>query len=150
MTAEAVMDLLGGLCLVCGAFFCLAAAVGIVRFPDVMTRMHAATKPSVFGLILVLLGVTLSLRDPKVFTLLSLAVLFQIMTAPVSAHLVSRTAHRGGLWDAEHAVVDELADDIARPDAAHRAGSAGRAPGHDAIPGAEGQDSQSADHGAGR
>ena len=51
------MDVLGALFLALGAFFCLAAAVGVVRFPDVMTRMHAATKPSVFGLILVLLGV---------------------------------------------------------------------------------------------
>jgi multicomponent Na+:H+ antiporter subunit G len=150
MTAEALMDLLGGLCLVCGAFFCLAAAVGVVRFPDVMTRMHAATKPTVFGLILVLLGVTLSLRDPKVFTLLTLAVLLQIMTAPVSGHLVSRTAHRGGHWDFDHAVVDELADDNARSAAAQRDGSAGEAPGDEAIPGTEGQDSHSARDGGGR
>lgn len=147
MTAEAVMNLLGGLCLVCGAFFCLAAAVGIVRFPDVMTRMHAATKPSVFGLILVLLGVTLSLRDPKVFTLLTLAVLLQIMTAPVSGHLVSRTAHRGGMWDADHAVVDELADDYARSDGAQWDGSAGQAPGDEAVPGSDGEESQPARNG---
>lgn len=114
MTLEQVLDFLGALCLVLGAAFCLAAALGLVRFPDPLTRMHAATKPSVFGLLLVLAGVALSLRDPKVFTLLTIAVLMQVMTAPVSGHLVSRTAHRSGQWDAEHAAVDELTDDQTR------------------------------------
>ena len=111
MNVELVLDYLGALSLAFGALFCLAAAIGLVRFPDPLTRMHAATKPSVFGLLLVLLGVTLTLRDPKVFTLLTFAVLMQVMTAPVSGHLVSRTAHRIDQWDAEHAVIDELADD---------------------------------------
>ncbi len=106
-----VLDYAGALALLAGALFCFAAALGLVRFPDVLTRMHAATKPSVFGLILLLTGVTLILRDPKVFTMLSLAVLMQVLTAPVSGHLISRSAHRSGQWDAEHAAVDELADD---------------------------------------
>lgn len=113
MTVEQVLDLSGALVIAVGAVFCLAAAVGLVRFPDVMTRMHAATKPSVFGLILVLLGVTLTVRDPGVFAMFALAVLMQMMTAPVSGHLVSRTAHLNGEWDAGGAVVDELAVDHA-------------------------------------
>lgn len=121
MTPELVMDYLGALCLALGAAFCLAAALGLVRFPDPLTRMHAATKPSVFGLLLLLGGVALSLRDAKVFTLLTIAVLMQVMTAPVSGHLVSRTAHRTGQWDAEHATVDELADDQANGAGALRA-----------------------------
>ena len=82
MTIEQILDLAGAVVIAVGAFFCLAAAIGLVRFPDVMTRMHAATKPIVFGLILVLVGVTLTLRDPKAFTLLGLAVLLQMLTAP--------------------------------------------------------------------
>lgn len=112
MTLDQGLDLAGAIVVALGAFFSLAAAVGLVRFPDVMTRMHAATKPSVFGLILILLGVILSLRDPKVAALLGLAVLFQVLTAPVSGHLVSRTAYRDGSWDAEHAVIDDLAPDL--------------------------------------
>ena len=96
MTAELVMDYLGALCLAAGALFALAAAVGLVRFPDPLSRMHAATKPAVFGLLLVLLGVALTLRDPKVITLVTFAVVMQVMTAPVSGHLVARTAHRTG------------------------------------------------------
>ena len=116
MSVDLVLDYLGALILAAGALFCLAAALGLVRFPDPLTRMHAATKPSVFGLLLVLLGVTLTLRDPKVFTLLTVAVLLQVMTAPVSGHLISRTAHRTGQWDAEHSALDELAADQATPD----------------------------------
>jgi len=116
VTADYFLDLAGGIALVLGAFFCLAAAVGLVRFPDVMTRMHAATKPSVFGLVLILVGVTLSLRDVAVVCLLVLAVTLQMLTAPVAGHLVSRTAYRNGIWDAEHAVVDDLAGDLANPE----------------------------------
>lgn len=116
MTIEQVLDLAGAVVIAIGAFFCLAAAVGLVRFPDVMTRMHAATKPIVFGLILVLVGVTLTLRDPKAFTLLGLAVLLQMLTAPVSGHLVSRTAYRDGDWDADSAVADDLATDAPQDD----------------------------------
>ena len=54
MNVELVLDYLGALSLAFGALFCLAAAIGLVRFPDPLTRMHAATKPSVFGLLLVL------------------------------------------------------------------------------------------------
>ncbi len=111
MSADDVLDLLGAVLFAAGALFALAAAVGLVRFPDVMSRMHAATKPAVFGLLLVLTGVSVTLRDPKPVCLLALAVLVQVMTAPVSGHLVSRTAHRTGQWDAESARLDELGDD---------------------------------------
>jgi multicomponent Na+:H+ antiporter subunit G len=65
----------------------------------------------VFGLLLVLLGVAFTLRSLAVFLLLTLAVLLQVMTATVSGHLVSRSAHRSGQWDSEHARLDELAAD---------------------------------------
>lgn len=110
-TPESAMDLLGAVVLALGALFSLAAGVGLVRFPDPVTRMHGATKPAVFGLLLVLAGVALILRDAKVTTLLTVAVIMQILTAPVSGHLVSRNAHRTGDWDAAGARIDELAAD---------------------------------------
>jgi multicomponent Na+:H+ antiporter subunit G len=115
-TPEAIMDILGAVVLAIGALFSLAAGLGLVRFPDPVTRMHAATKPAVFGLLLVLAGVALVLRDAKVTTLLSVAVMMQILTAPVSGHLVSRNAHRSDAWDADGAGIDELAADEASGD----------------------------------
>ena len=55
---------LAAACLVLGALLTLIAAIGILRFPDVLTRMHSATKPQVLGLLLILLGLGLRLRDP--------------------------------------------------------------------------------------
>jgi multicomponent Na+:H+ antiporter subunit G len=109
-TSESVLDVVGAVVLTVGALFSLAAGIGLVRFPDPITRMHAATKPAVFGLLLILAGVALVLRDLKVSTLLTVAVMMQILTAPVSGHLVSRNAHRGGDWDADGARIDELAE----------------------------------------
>ena len=107
-----LLDVVTAVLILGGSALALTAAIGVVRFPDTLTRMHAATKPSVFGLLLILTGVSLSLRDPKVITLLTLAVLFQVMTAPVSGHLVSRTAHRTGQYDRETVEIDELARDL--------------------------------------
>lgn len=107
-----ILDLLGALFLFCGSIFCLAAAVGVVRFPDVLTRLHAATKPQVFGLVLVLTGVALTLRTWHVALMALFTIALQILTAPVAGHMLARTAYRTDQWDDEHATVDELGDDL--------------------------------------
>ncbi|MGA4508752.1 monovalent cation/H(+) antiporter subunit G [Propionibacteriaceae bacterium G1746] len=107
-----VIDLVAALFVCAGAFFCLSAAVGIVRFPDVITRLHAATKPQVFGLILILVGVALRMWTWQVTLLAILIAIFQVLTAPVSAHMVSRTAYRLGIWQSDHALVEELGQDL--------------------------------------
>lgn len=107
------LDILGATLLCAGAFFCLAAAVGVVRFPDIMTRLHAATKPQVFGLILVLVGVMVTLRTAEVVALGLLTIGLQIITAPVSGHMLARSAYRTGQWDSGTAVQDDLARDLA-------------------------------------
>ncbi|MFT4296493.1 MAG: monovalent cation/H(+) antiporter subunit G [Micropruina sp.] len=112
MTADEVYDLIGALFLVGGAFFCLAGALGLVRFPDILSRMHAATKPQVFGLLLALLGVAFSIRDVKVWLSLLVVIVLQILTAPVAGHLIGRVAYRSGEWEPDDLVVDELAEDL--------------------------------------
>lgn len=114
MTLDEVFDLIGALFLVGGAFFCLGGALGLVRFPDILARMHAATKPQVFGLLLALLGVGFSVRELKVWLSLLLVILLQILTAPVAGHLIGRVAYRSGEWEPDDLVVDELAEDLRR------------------------------------
>lgn len=109
---NAVLDLLGAVLLLLGSVFCLAAAVGVVRFPDVLTRLHAATKPQVFGLVLILTGVALTLRTGHVAILAAFTVGLQILTAPVSGHMLARTAYRTDQWDDEDASIDELGEDL--------------------------------------
>lgn len=107
-----VWDLVSALLLFAGAFFCFTAAVGVVRFPDTMTRLHAAAKPQVFGLILILLAIAVDQHSWRVIAICLLVAAFQITTTPVAAHMIARTAYRTGTWDAEGAVVDDLAEDL--------------------------------------
>ncbi|MCA2205557.1 monovalent cation/H(+) antiporter subunit G [Nocardia rosealba] len=98
--------------IVLGCVLACTAALGIVRFPDTLTRMHAATKPQVIGLIMVLIGTGIDLRGDANVWMLVLTGLFTIITAPVVAHLLGRTAyreqrHRDGLLR-----VNELGDEV--------------------------------------
>ncbi|MGY1610246.1 monovalent cation/H(+) antiporter subunit G [Geodermatophilus sp. SYSU D00700] len=90
----AVTDVVALACLLAGAFLCLTAGLGLVRFPDVLSRMHAGTKPQVVGVLLVMVGAAIRLEGWANAWMLLLVAAFQLLTAPVSAHLVSRVAYR--------------------------------------------------------
>ncbi|MGA5759663.1 monovalent cation/H(+) antiporter subunit G [Nonomuraea bangladeshensis] len=105
---DTVLDTAAVVCLTGGALLCLAAGVALVRFPDLLSRMHAATKPQVLGLLLVLLGCGLRLRTGVDVTTLVLIGAFQLATAPVAAHMVGRAALRERRPDPELLVTDEL------------------------------------------
>ena len=92
-----MIDILAGTLLICGSMLATVAAIGIVRFPDVLSRMHAATKPQTVGLLMILAGAALRLQDLSDITILALIAIFQLLTAPVSAHMVGRAAFRTGL-----------------------------------------------------
>ena len=108
-----VADVASAVCLLGGAFFALAAGVGAVRFPDLLSRMHAATKPQVLGLVLVLVGLALRLREGGAVWALVLVAVFQMLTAPVAAHMVGRAGFRTGKVRQDLLVVDELSRDLA-------------------------------------
>lgn len=77
-----------------GATLTLLAALGVLRFPDVMARMHALTKASTLGVVLVLLGGAVTLDHPNDVTSLLLAAALQVLTMPVGANLLSRATYR--------------------------------------------------------
>ena len=77
----------------------LLAGIAVLRFPDTMSRIHAATKPQVLGIMLLMLGVGLRLGSPGVIGMLVLIVILQFVTAPVSAHLTVRVAFRNAKGD---------------------------------------------------
>lgn len=104
-----VADWLGGAFLLAGALLSLAAGVGVLRFPDVLGRMHAATKPQVLGVLLLLVGLALRLRTPADLGMIALVALFQLATAPVAAQMIGRAAYRSGRVDRELLDVDDLA-----------------------------------------
>jgi multicomponent Na+:H+ antiporter subunit G len=109
MTVDLLADVLAGISLISGALLSLAAAVGLLRFPDLLSRMHAATKLQVLGLLLILAGAALRLQNTIDITTVVLVGVFQLVTAPVAAHMIGRAVYRAGQVRADLLVVDELA-----------------------------------------
>lgn len=105
------VDAISGALLLLGALSCLMGAIGVITFPDVAARLQAATKPQTLGLLLVLAGTALRLPLPEAAALLVVA-LFQLLTSPVLAQLVGRSAYRSGSVRNEALVVDELGERI--------------------------------------
>ena len=107
---DAVIDGIVLSLVLAGALLCLSAAIGLLRFRDVPSRLHAATKPQVLGLILICLAIALSQREVggvlMGLLLVAPVVLMQFATAPLSAHMVGRQAYRNGTIDQRHRVVD--------------------------------------------
>ena len=106
--ADAVIDAVSAVFMVLGAVMSLGAAIGLLRFPDLMSRMHAATKPQVLGLFLLLCAVGLQLRTWWVWPVLVVAWIFQMLTVPVSAHMVGRAGYRTKHLHPELLSADEL------------------------------------------
>lgn len=103
-----ILDIVSAALLLAGASQCLLGALGLVRLPSVLSRMQAATKPQTLGLFLILAGAALRVPLESAVTLLLVAV-FQVITAPVIAQLVGRSAYNGGSVQPRLLVVDELA-----------------------------------------
>lgn len=107
-TVDVVIDAVSAVFMVVGALMSLAAAIGLLRFPDLLTRMHAATKPQVLGLFLLLASIGLQMRTVWVWPVLLVAWLFQLLTVPVSAHMVGRAGYRTKHLHREMLTTDEL------------------------------------------
>lgn len=100
----------GAALLLAGAALMLIAAVGAVRFPDLMLRMHAVTKAGTSGVSLIGLAAALSFDDLSVTTRALIMVVFVMITLPVGAHVIGRAAYFADvpLW--RGTVADELRD----------------------------------------
>lgn len=103
-----MIEYLTGIVLIIGSFFCLIAALGVIRLPDPLTRMHAATKAESLGAGLLVSAHALyyqqlgtSLRAVSIIALL-------LFTAPVAAHIIVRTFYRSGEAISDRTWIDEL------------------------------------------
>ena len=103
------VDVLSAVLMLTGVAFTVIAAAGLVRLPDLFSRMHAATKATTLGLALVLLGAALRVETSGDAAKLLLVGAFTFLTAPVGAHVLGRSAYRAGTG-VDGLVVDELRD----------------------------------------
>lgn len=107
---SAVLDVVSAVLVLSGSAIALVAAIGLHRLPDLYARMHAATKPATLGISLCLSGAALQVDHVGDATKVVLAVIVQLVTNPVGAHLLGRAAHRAGAAKAPSTVLDELDD----------------------------------------
>lgn len=103
------MTVVGQVLALVGALLTLFAAVGVVRFPDVLARMHALTKASTTGFVLVSIGAAVTLPTANDSTTALLAAGLQLLTLPVSANMIGRSTHLAEGIPHHVDEVDELA-----------------------------------------
>ena len=112
MTLGDYLDIAAAICLILGGFLSIAAGVGLMRFPDALSRLHAATKPQILGLVFVVVAIALSERSWSTLLVLLPVLVFQMLTAPISAHMVGRAGYRAANYRSDLLEADELAADI--------------------------------------
>ncbi len=94
--------------MVSGSGFILIAAIGLLRFPDVLMRMHATTKAGTLGVGLIAVSVMFFAGDMDVVTRSAGVIFFVYLTAPISAHMISRAAYFSDVKLWEGTFVDQL------------------------------------------
>lgn len=112
----ALLDALSWILFVAGSIFVLAGAIGVIRFPDFYTRLHAAGVTDTLGADLILLAMVLQSDNWLTVVKLFLIFIFILLTSPVSTHAVAHAAWVSNLRpkvkeDLHYAGDDELADD---------------------------------------
>jgi monovalent cation/proton antiporter MnhG/PhaG subunit len=116
-------EIISSALMIIGAAFALLAGAGVVRMPDLFTRMQAATKASTLGIGCLVLAVPIHFGELGITTRAIATIIFVFLTAPVAAHMIARAAYFVGvpLW--ERTVIDELhghydrrTHKLARPD----------------------------------
>ncbi len=103
-----MIEILSGIFLLLGTLFILLSAIGILKMPDLYTRMSATTKASTLGIGLVLIGTSVYWQDFGIASRALAIIVFLFLTAPVAAHIIGRAAYFGKvpLW--EKTKIDEF------------------------------------------
>ncbi len=102
-----------------GAGFMFVAALGVARMPDLFTRMQAATKATTVGVLLVMCGVAVAHLETSVTIRAALIAGFFLLTSPVAAHAIARSAHVRDVPLAPGTVVENPERRTPRPADAH-------------------------------
>lgn len=104
---EIITDYIAVIILLIGACFALTASIGLLRLPDLYTRMHAASKAGTLGSGLALLALAVHSLEPSVVSRALAGIVFFLLTAPVSSHLLARAAYLTGTKPGPETVLDE-------------------------------------------
>jgi multicomponent Na+:H+ antiporter subunit G len=106
---------IGELAMLVGSLLVLLAAIGVIRFRDVLARMHALAKASTLGVLFLLLGAAISLHDANDVTSLVLAAVLQTLASPPASNMLSRATYLAEDIPSRIDVIDEGAARTDRP-----------------------------------
>jgi len=104
-----MIDIVVGILAFFGSLFILFAAIGLLRMPDTYLRLAVTTKAATLGVGLLLIAAAIHSYDLSIVVKVLAIILFILLTAPVSAHLIGRTSYMSGVKLWEGSVMDELA-----------------------------------------
>ena len=85
-------EIAAGILVLTGAAFSLIASIGLIRMPDIFTRMHASTKAGVLGSSLILVAAGVVIGDGATWARIVVAIFFLLLTAPIAAHMIGRAS----------------------------------------------------------
>lgn len=92
-----ILEVLSGICLALGAFFGLTGAIGLFKFPDFFTRVHAASVTDSIASLLIIVGLMLRTDFDLVTVKLLFILMFLLLTSPTASHALAKSARHGGL-----------------------------------------------------
>lgn len=94
---DTIVNMSSALCLLLGSFLCLSGGVGIIRFPDFYTRMHAVGVTDTLAAAMILIGLMLQNPEGLVLLKLLLILLMTIFISPVASHALAKAAFKNDL-----------------------------------------------------
>ncbi|MBD3648378.1 MAG: monovalent cation/H(+) antiporter subunit G [Pseudomonadales bacterium] len=107
---DGLFDVLSWILLLGGGFFSVSGAIGLLRFPDFFTRIHAAGVTDTMGAGMILTGLMLQAPDPIALMKLVFILAFALLTSPTATHALAKSALKGGLsMEKSTAVADRSA-----------------------------------------
>lgn len=116
MTDHPTLQIIAAVFIVLSAIVIFSAAVGLLRFPDAFTRMHAATKAGVVGAGGLLMGAGIAHGSWSAVFMAGVGVFFLIATVTIAAHTLGRAAYLSGAPLADNTAVDALREVYPRND----------------------------------
>lgn len=116
MSAKEIIEAVVLVMVIIGTLMNSLSSLGFIRLPDVYNRSHAATKSITLGILFILLGTFIHFLfvDDYFSVRLLLGIVFVFLTAPVTGHLIVRSAYRFGVKLSDTSIKDELAEDLER------------------------------------
>lgn len=116
MNVNEIFEWVGVILILIGSIVSLISAIGIIRFPDIYSRAHAATKTTTLAVLITLVGTFIYFwfGEGYMSVRLMLGIVFVFITAPISGHLVLRAAYRANIKMSDNTVEDELKTAIYR------------------------------------